>query len=113
VEQAAFERAVIGWEEPIVHEGRVVAYRRRYSDGLLRALLGEALRPGGALRRKAAAKRQDELEDEAHAAATAAGGEFSLPRELEDVRAAILRRIETIERHEARQAALAATGEEA
>jgi len=39
IEQAAYERAVLGWEEPVWHGGKVVGYRRRYSDGLLRLLL--------------------------------------------------------------------------
>jgi len=39
IEQAAFERAVNGWEEPVWHGGKLVGYRRRYSDGLLRLLL--------------------------------------------------------------------------
>lgn len=37
--QAAFERAVYGVEEPVVRYGKIVAVRRRYSDGLLRLLL--------------------------------------------------------------------------
>lgn len=39
IEQAAFERAVNGWEEPVWHGGKLIGYRRRYSDGLLRLLL--------------------------------------------------------------------------
>lgn len=39
IEQAAFERAVNGWEEPVWHGGKLVGHRRRYSDGLLRLLL--------------------------------------------------------------------------
>ena len=39
IEQAAFERAVNGWEEPVWHGGKIVGHRRRYSDGLLRLLL--------------------------------------------------------------------------
>lgn len=39
IEQAAFQRAVNGWEEPVWHGGKIVGHRRRYSDGLLRLLL--------------------------------------------------------------------------
>lgn len=46
IEQAAYERAVLGWEEPIVHGGKVVAHRWRYSDSLLRALVLREQRTG-------------------------------------------------------------------
>ncbi len=36
---AVLERAVEGWDDPIVYAGKIVAYRRRYSEGLLRDLL--------------------------------------------------------------------------
>jgi hypothetical protein len=39
VEQAAFERAVQGWDEVVTRDGREVSRRRRYSDSLLRLLL--------------------------------------------------------------------------
>ncbi|MGN6377047.1 MAG: hypothetical protein ACTHMG_16040 [Sphingomonas sp.] len=39
LEQAAYERAVLGWEEPVLHGGKVVANKRRYSDALLRLLI--------------------------------------------------------------------------
>jgi AcrR family transcriptional regulator len=44
IEQAAFERAVLGWEEPVWHAGKLVGYRRRYSDNLLRLLLVRGVR---------------------------------------------------------------------
>lgn len=37
--EAAIARAVEGWDEPIVQGGKVVAYRKRYSDALMRDLL--------------------------------------------------------------------------
>ena len=43
IEQVAWERAVEGWEESVVVRGEVVGSRRRYSESLLRMLLGEAL----------------------------------------------------------------------
>lgn len=39
LEQLAYERATQGWDEPIVHAGKIVGHRRRYSDALLRLLL--------------------------------------------------------------------------
>jgi hypothetical protein len=39
VEQVAFERAVHGWEEPIVHGGQIVGHRWRFSESLLRTLV--------------------------------------------------------------------------
>ncbi len=39
LEQVAWERAVEGWDEPIVVKGEVVGTRRRYSETLLRTLL--------------------------------------------------------------------------
>lgn len=42
IEQIAWERAVEGWEEPVVVRGELVGTRRRYSESLLRMLLGEA-----------------------------------------------------------------------
>lgn len=42
LEQVAWERAVEGWEEPVVARGEVIGSRRRYSEPLLRMLLREA-----------------------------------------------------------------------
>lgn len=39
LEEAAFRRAVEGWDEPVFQGGRQVGVRRRYSDNLLRLLL--------------------------------------------------------------------------
>lgn len=39
LEQVAWERAVEGWDEEIVHGGKVTGTRRRYSETLLRTLL--------------------------------------------------------------------------
>lgn len=45
IEQAAFERAVLGSDEPVWHGGKIVGQRRRYSDGLLRLLLTRGTAP--------------------------------------------------------------------
>lgn len=39
LEAAAFQRAVEGWLEPVFYKGEQIGKRRRYSDGLLLALL--------------------------------------------------------------------------
>ncbi len=39
LEQAAYERAVHGWDEAVWYGGQIVGQRRRYSDALLRMLL--------------------------------------------------------------------------
>lgn len=54
IEQAAYERAVIGWEEPIVQGGKVVASKRRYSDSLLRLLLQRGFTGDGTAQANAA-----------------------------------------------------------
>lgn len=45
IEEAAYVRAVEGWEEPILHEGKVVGYRRRFSDTLAKTLLERTTEP--------------------------------------------------------------------
>lgn len=51
LEETAYQRAVVGWEEPVFHAGQVVGYRRRFSDTLLRLLIERGFDP----RRTAAA----------------------------------------------------------
>lgn len=46
IEQAAYERAVLGWDEPVWHGGKVVGHRRRYSDSLLRLLVTRGVGDG-------------------------------------------------------------------
>ncbi|RYG89005.1 MAG: hypothetical protein EON59_02485 [Alphaproteobacteria bacterium] len=80
---AALERAVKGWVEPIVAGGKIVGERRRYSDTLLRALLLRDADKEKAVRKASAAalakqpKSKQALEKLAHEAAEAAGGYFS------------------------------------
>src|SRR5690242_5573503 len=59
IEQAAYERAVIGWEEPIVQGGKLVGHKRRYSDSLLRLLLQRGFTGDGG----AKAQAKDEASD--------------------------------------------------
>jgi hypothetical protein len=46
LEETAYQRAVIGWEEPVFHAGQIVGVRRRFSDGLLRLLIERGFDPG-------------------------------------------------------------------
>lgn len=113
--EAALARAVEGWDEPIVHGGQIVGQRRRYSDTLLRMLLARELaaESGGAAKAAAAAapaaeaaavrpaKRRAgkrELQRLANEAAKAAGGAFILVAKREDTDAALLKKIEMIDK---------------
>ncbi len=86
VMEAVFERAVRGWSEPIVSGGAVIGERRRYSEGLLRDLL------------------RIEMARAAKAAEADAERQSAAP-DIEAVRASILRKIEAIDAHEARETA--------
>ena len=71
LEQVAYDRAVIGVEEPVWYYGKQVGTRRRFSDGLLRMLV---LRGDLAQGRN---KTHEELVRCAHDAARVTGGYFS------------------------------------
>jgi hypothetical protein len=111
LEQAAFERGVEGWDEPIFYQGEICGYRKRYSDNALRMLL---LRQRGGQRQDLSAASQKDLMIIAREAAARAGGHFvEKMRPIEDVRASILRKIDAIERkhHQDTMAEAAARGE--
>lgn len=78
--QAAFDRAVHGVEVAIRRNGRVVATRRRYSDGLLRFLI----------------ERGDRM-------AAGSGKEWRKPRTLEEVQGSIMAKLGAIDRRRARE----------
>lgn len=103
LEQAAFERAVEGVEEPVWHAGKLVGTRRRYSDALLGRMLGREARAG-----KARASAPAALVAAAHEAAKAAGGSFHLPASAEETNASILKKLAAIERRMRQEAADAA-----
>lgn len=75
VEQAAFDRAVLGWDEVVTRDGKEVSRRKRYSDSLLQLLLKR-----GDLKHTRQGMSQAELELAAEEAAKAANGEFVHPR---------------------------------
>ena len=103
LEQAAWERAVEGWDEVVWKDGVEVSRKRRYSDALLRFLLDRRGAAGLAVPGRNAP--QKELIAFAQAAAKAAGGFFSQRALPEDTDAAILRKLEMIDRARAMKAA--------
>lgn len=66
LEQSARLRAIIGWDEPVFHEGEVVGYKRKFSDRLLAELL-RARNP--AEFNRAAGDKGDQVSTEDRAAA--------------------------------------------
>lgn len=75
VEEAAFTRAVIGWDEVVTRDGKEVSRKNRYSDSLLQLLLKR-----GDLKQVRQGLSQAELELVAEEAAKAANGAFVHPR---------------------------------
>lgn len=96
LEQVAWERAVEGWDEPIVHGGKVTGTRRRYSETLLRALL---VREQGA--------RQAERVVAAKARAVP---DYAAPDETD---AALMKALDAVARRRRREAVVAAEAWEA
>ncbi|MCW4463235.1 hypothetical protein OK349_16095 [Sphingomonas sp. BT-65] len=94
LEQIAWERAVEGWEEPVVVRGEVVGTRRRYSESLLRMLLREAH----------VARR---IELAAEAKARPRGPRYATPEETDAHLMKLLDGVERRRRGEARLKALA------
>lgn len=78
VGEAAFARAVEGWEEPVWHGGQLVGHRPRFSEGLLKTLVQQE---AGAA--KAAATDRP-----------AAGRGWTVPPTREDVDRELMRRLE-------------------
>jgi hypothetical protein len=119
LEQAAWERAVQGWDEVVWKDGVEVSRKRRFSDGLLKLLLERLVAGSGVKPRHGAS--QKELVAFAQEAAKAAGGFFGQRARPEDTDAAILRNLAMIdkaralerEEAEARAAREAAEAEDA
>jgi hypothetical protein len=93
--EAAYARAVEGWEEPVVFQGQVVATKRRYSDAALRLLV----------------QREDRRAEQAAAAAERASArEGTRYAKAEDTDRTLLARLSAIEKRrkaEARERAVA------
>ncbi|MBB5711910.1 hypothetical protein [Sphingomonas xinjiangensis] len=71
LEEAAYTRAVEGWDGVVEKGGEVVSRKRRYSDSLLRLLVQR-----GDLQSGFGGMTQEEKISAAHRAAEAAGGQF-------------------------------------
>jgi len=109
---AALERAVNGWIEPIVAGGKVIGERRRYSDSLLRALLLRDGQTEKAARKAAGAvaeklpRTKKALTARAQEVAKAAGGFFAEKiATAEETNAALMKQLAGVERRRAREAA--------
>jgi hypothetical protein len=97
IEQAAYDRAVLGWDEPVFQGGRQVGVKKRYSDSLLRLLLQrEAGGTGGS--RSARPGDQKALVAEARRAAKAAGGYFETRASQEEVDRTLERKLDALDR---------------
>lgn len=99
LEQVAYERAVIGLEEPVYHYGKLVGMRRRYSDSLLRLLIQRGDLANGRN------KTRDELVADAHGAARLAGGHFSNEDGGEAAFAKLARQLDQLASHGRREEA--------
>lgn len=81
--EAAYVRAVEGWDEPVVFQGQVVAHKRRYSDAALRLLL----------------QREDRRLERAEAAAAATQArETKYYADPEDTNRALLKKLDQLEK---------------
>jgi hypothetical protein len=92
IETAAFERAVLGWDEVVVRDGREVSRKKRYSDSLLQVLIKR-----GDLKNIRQGMSQAELEQHAEEAARAAGGTFDHPRKPDVVGCRLMIKLAEIE----------------
>ena len=92
LEQVAFQRAVLGVEEPVWHYGKYLGTRRRYSDGLLRLLIlrGDV--------RAGLGKTPEELVAAAQDAARAAGGYFGTRASAEETNAQLRKQLDALGR---------------
>lgn len=95
LEQAAFERGVEGWDEAIYYQGKVVGFKKRYSDAALKMLMHNPARDDG----PGANASVEELERYARDVAKRAGGTFQRDEDEEsmaEIEAALTKRIAAI-----------------
>ena len=108
---AAYERAVNGWDEPIIQGGKLVGHKRRYSDVLLKLLLQRQIDDAGrTLAANRAAGSADDLIAEAERAAKAAGGFFCTPATQAETDAALMKKLNAIARRVQAEDAAKASG---
>ena len=106
IEQAAYERAVLGWEEPIVQGGQVIGQRWRYSESLLRTLVLREQRAAGAAAPTAVAGAAE------RAGARGRGTVYQKPvATREETNAALAKAIDGAQRRMAREAVIAQEAE--
>lgn len=99
IEQAAYERAVIGWDEPIVSGGKIIGQRRRHSDALLRMLWlagAKGLSAGAAGGAAPAGATQEALVEAAERACAAAGGVFMTAATAAETDAVLKRNLDAL-----------------
>jgi len=92
VERAAFDRAVLGWDEVVTRDGREVSRKKRYSDSLLRVMLQR-----GDLKDIRQGMGQAELEKYAEEVAKEAGGWFENGRRHAGAKDELVRKLAEIE----------------
>lgn len=110
LEQAAYERGVEGWDEPVFHAGVQIGVKRRYSDASLRMLMQARTRAeaAGMPVPDLATASIEELNAFAEKAAKLAGGEFlaeGFRMSQEEVDAALMKRLDTLAGHRRKEAA--------
>ncbi|WP_156363875.1 hypothetical protein [Sphingomonas sp. Leaf357] len=99
LEQAAYERGVEGWDEPVFHGGVQVGVKRRYSDSCLGMLYRHRVPVGTPEQPDLATATQAELEAAARAACERAGGSFcERLLSIAEVEASLTRKIQAIVR---------------
>jgi hypothetical protein len=108
LEQAAYERGVEGWDEPIFHAGVQVGVKRRFSDASLRMLMQARSRAEamGMPVPDLATASIEELNAFAQKAAKLAGGVFMAKgkgKSQEEVDAALLKRLDDLALHARRK----------
>lgn len=99
IEQAAYERAVIGWDEPIVSGGKIIGQRRRHSDALLRMLWlagAKGLSAGAAGGAAPEGATQEALVAAAERACAAAGGVFMTAATAAETDAVLKRNLDAL-----------------
>ncbi len=102
LEHVAFERAVIGIDEPVYRYGKFIGMRRKYSDSLLRLLIQRGDLRGGM------GRSRKQLERAAEEAAALAGGYFAARVTREETNRALMKQLRGYRRRAAIDEAAAA-----
>lgn len=95
LEQAAYERGVEGWDEEVYYQGKIVGFRKRYSDAALKMLMHNPRRDDG----PGPDASIEELELHARDVAKRAGGTFRRDEDevsMAEVEASLKKKIDAI-----------------